>query len=145
MDSIIICIGNKARGDDGAARRTADLLEGRLPEGVGLMSRPQLDVVMAEDLSHVLLVVFVDAERRTDPPVDVRLVAKDTISADTHGLTPGALLALAHALYGCAPRALLVSIAGPEMGHTEGMSETAEAASEKAASVVLDLLGGTHA
>ena len=144
MDALVICIGNKARGDDGVARRTAELLEGRLPNGVKLISRPQLDIVMTDDLHRTNLVVFVDAERRQDPGVriDEMECAADTGPVpDAHALTPVSLLNLTAALYGDVPTARLVSIAAPEMPHAEGLSDTAKTASEEAAFAVIKLLG----
>jgi len=138
----VICIGNNARGDDGAARRVADLLRGRLPDGVALVSRPQLDIVMAEDVAATDLVVFVDAERREEPPVRVEAVPEATAGSHAHALDPGGLLWLAASVYGGRPEAQLVSIAGPEMPHAEGLSRVAKAASEEAAFVVLDLVRG---
>lgn len=138
--TLILCIGNKARGDDGAARYVAELLEGRLPAGATLISTPQLDIVMAEDVACTSRVLFVDAARREIPAVHVAVQEPGLAGTHAHAVDPAGLLALADTLYGSAPPALLVSIAGPEMGHDEGLSPTAKAASEEAAFVVLGLL-----
>lgn len=147
MDTLVICIGNKARGDDGAARRTAELLEGRLPDNTKLTSRPQLDIVMTDDLHRSGLVVFVDAERRDAPGVRIDALAYSTDSGsapDAHALTPMGLLSLTAALYGDAPPAHLVSIAAPQMPHAEGLSDTAKTASEEAVFAVIKLLGDSQ-
>jgi len=147
MDALVICIGNKARGDDGVARRTAELLEGRLPDETRLISRPQLDIVMTDDLHRTDLVVFVDAERRDAPGVriDELACAADGIPApDAHALTVISLLNLTAALYGDVPTARLVSIAAPQMPHAEGLSDTAKTASEEAAFAVIKLLGDSQ-
>lgn len=138
--TLILCIGNKARGDDGAARYVAELLDGRLPEHTQLISTPQLDIVMAEDVAQADRVLFVDAARRDLPAVHVQSQGAGTAGTHAHAVDPAGLLALASTLYGAEPPALLVSIAGPEMGHEEGLSKTAKAASEEAAFVVLGLL-----
>ncbi len=143
MDMLVICIGNKARGDDGAARRTAELLEGRLPESARLVSRPQLDIVMVDDIDRAETVVFVDAERRNIPAVSIAPLTpsrESTSSPAAHALDPETLLSLVASLYGKVPEAHLVSIAAPDMEHGEGLSETAKAASEEAAFAVLNLL-----
>jgi len=142
MDTLVICIGNKARGDDGAARLVGELLEDVVPASCELVSQPQLDVVLAEQVADASLVVFVDAQRRDAPAVRVDDVEATVPASHAHALDPGALLALVHALYDARPRALLVSIAAPDMDHGEGLSETARAASLEAARTVLELV--TH-
>jgi hydrogenase maturation protease len=139
--AVIICIGNLARGDDGVARRVADLLEGTLPVDVRVIAAAQLDVVMADDLAATDLVIFVDAQRREHPPVDVMEVEVQPHGEYGHALAPGHLLEIAYGLYASRPRALLVSVAAPEMEHREGLSETAEYACLEAASAVRSLVG----
>jgi hydrogenase maturation protease len=133
-------MGNKARGDDGAGRRVAELIEDQLAGDVVLISTPQLDVVMAEQVAAASAVVFVDAERRSAPAVRVDELVADTAHTNAHAIDPAGLLALAETLYGATPQASIVSVAGPEMGHGEGLSETAEAASREAASVAISVL-----
>lgn len=137
---LVICIGNRARGDDGAGRRVAELLESEGLPDVSVVSTPQLDVVMAEQVARASSVVFVDAERRDAPPVRTEALTPDTAHTNAHAIDPAGLLALADTLYDAQPHATLVSVAGPEMGHAEGLSDTAEAASLEAASVVQSLV-----
>lgn len=144
MDSLVICIGNPARGDDGVAHRVAELLlapRGK-PRGTRVLSVHQLDVALAEDLARVGAVVFVDAERREEPPARVEPLAVGASAHSVHSVDPSGLLAVAHALYGSSPRAFLVSVAAPKMRHGEGLSGTAEAASVEAAKLVRSLLRG---
>ncbi len=138
--TLILCIGNKARGDDGAARHVAELLEDRLPDGAVLVSTPQLDIVMAEDVAAAARVLFVDAARRDTPAVHVGPQHASAVGTHAHAVDPAGLLSLADTLYDARPPALLVSVAGPEMGHEEGLSAVAKAASEEAAFVILGLL-----
>jgi hydrogenase maturation protease len=137
-DALVVCIGNPARGDDGAGARVAELLEGRVPAGVGVLAVHQLDVALAVDISTAGLVVLVDAERR-DGRVEAYPIAASG-EATTHTLSPGALLGLAAALYGAHPVAYLVSVPAAAMPHAHALSPRTEAACEDAASVVLDLL-----
>lgn len=135
---LVICVGNLARGDDGAAHRVAELLA---DAPARVLAAPQLTVEMAEDVAAAAMAVFVDAERRASPPVLVAEVAPSHVTpASAHALDPGGLVALVEALFGPAPRALLVTVAAPEMGHREGLSGTAEAASVEAASAIRALL-----
>lgn len=138
--TLVICIGNKARGDDGAGRRVAELLEEADRADLDIISTPQLDVVMAERVYESSRVIFADAERREAPGVRIDELLPDTANTNAHAVDPPGLLALASTLYGNAPGALMVSIAGPHMEHAEGLSETAEAASREAASRIIALL-----
>jgi hydrogenase maturation protease len=141
MHPLVICIGNIARGDDGAAHRVATLLAARLPRNVRLRTARALDVDMAEEAADAGNVVIVDAERRTEPAVAVRPVEPAPAGEYGHALEPGHLLDIAWALYSARPKMTLVTVAAPEMGHTETLSPTAERAAEEAAEVVLGLLG----
>lgn len=118
----------------------ADLLGEKPLDAVTIVSTPQLDVVMAEQVAEASRVIFVDAARRDSPPVHTGGLSPDTAHTNAHAIDPAGLLALADTLYGALPDATLVSVAGPEMGHAEGLSETAEAASLEAASVIRSLL-----
>jgi hydrogenase maturation protease len=139
-DRLVVCVGNPARGDDGAGARVAALLESREDRSshARVLAAHQLDVALAEDVAAASAVVFVDAERRSGG-VEVRRVEPGG-GATTHTITPAALLALAAAIYGAAPAAWLVSVPASEMGHGEILSPTTTAACEDAARVVERLL-----
>ncbi len=144
MSTTIIAIGNLTRGDDAVAHRVLERIRTSQAweslNDVRLLDLHQLDFGMAADLANVDLVIFVDAERRAEPLVRVDPVAPGPGVASLHGVDPEGLLGIADTLYGTAPDAWLVSVAGPMMEHVEGLSETAEAASVEAASVVFALL-----
>ena len=145
MDRIsFIGIGNVGRGDDGVAHHVLDLLEASLSPGerehVGLLRVHQLDFGMAADIAETELVVFVDAERRTEPAVRVDRLSPGPGAASLHGVDATGLLGLAKSLYAATPEAWLVSVAAPEMEHAEGLSETAETASFEAASAIRTML-----
>jgi hydrogenase maturation protease len=139
--NLIVAIGNVARGDDGAAHRVAALLvEAGLPEDAHLVTAVGLDVAMAADVAQAARLIVVDAERRSEPAVAVSAIEAGTAAHSGHSIDAPGLLAVAYALYAATPPATLVSVAAPEMGHGEGLSATAEAASQEAASVILELL-----
>lgn len=137
-DALVVCIGNEARGDDGAGAEVARLLDGRLPAGARLLAVHQLDVALAADVAAASLVVFVDAERRGGA-VEVRDLAPGG-AATTHSISPGALLALAEALYGASPAARLVSVPASDLGHGTRLSARTLAACEDAAAAVAAVL-----
>lgn len=139
---LIICIGNVARGDDGVAHRVAELLEaskGLSSERV--LRAVDLDIVMAEQVARADVVVIVDAVRREDPAVSTEPLRPGPSRPTGHGIDPPGLLTLARELYGAEPTSWLVAVAAPNMAHGDGLSETAEAASIEAASVVMSLIG----
>jgi hydrogenase maturation protease len=144
---LIICIGNIARGDDGAAHRVARLLAQRdiLPAGTRVIEAVGLDVAMAADVAEADLFILIDAVRRESPLVRLeRLDAGPALTATGHSIDPPSLLTVTEGLYGRVPPAWIVSLAAPEMGHTESLSNRAEAASVEAASVVVSLIDGKH-
>lgn len=144
MTGLVICIGNPGRRDDGVAHRVAERLNEPtapdLPCQARVLALHQLDIALATDVSQAAGVVFVDAERRTEPAARVEPLEAGPGGRSVHSIDPSGLLGLAQALYGRAPKAALVTVAGPEMAHGEGLSATAEAASEEAASLVRDTL-----
>lgn len=141
--ALVICIGNVARGDDGVAHSVAELLGSQPPAGTILTVAVDLDVAMARDVAETGLLLIVDAERRSEPAVRVEPIPRGVSGRATgHGMDAPTLLALASSLYGSEPdEALVVSVAAPEMGHDEGLSPIAEAASREAASIVARLIG----
>lgn len=129
---LVICIGNEARGDDGVARLVGRGLAAEA--GMRVLSEPQLDVLMAEEIAAADRVTFVDAERREEPPVRVEPIGATSFvpGATTHALDPAGLLALASALYAAAPPARLVTLAAPAMGHGDELSPVAAQAADEA-------------
>lgn len=137
---LIICIGNVVRGDDGVAHAVCDQLRAR-DISSSLVSAVGLDVAMAQDVSGASFLVIVDAERREAPLVEVReLQAGPALRATGHAIDPPSLLTLAGSLYGACPEAWIVSVAAPLMGHDEGLSDVAKAASVEAAFAVEALI-----
>jgi hydrogenase maturation protease len=143
-DTLIICVGNTTRGDDGVAHRVAQLLaaadeDSALPADARLLEAAGLDIAMAADVAECTLLIIVDAERRSSPAVEVRDLNPGTAARSGHSIDAPGLLAITRALYDAAPKALLIGVAAPEMGHGETLSPVARAASKEAALVVRDL------
>lgn len=140
--SLVICVGNVARGDDGVAHRVGRLLQAAgLPEGTTLLTAVDLDIAMAEDVATASRLVIIDAARRAEPAVATSPLTPGPATRPTgHAIDAASLLGIAEALYGSAPEATLVTVAAPSMEHTEQLSECATAASDEAAVVVRVLL-----
>lgn len=113
---LVVAYGNRLRGDDAVGWVVADALADDLRmEKVDVVAVHQLSPELADDVSQASLVVFVDA--RLDPTqlpgaIAVGVLEPDATAASmTHHVDAGAVLALAHTLYGLAPRAFTVSVA----------------------------------
>jgi len=140
--ALIIGYGNPLLSDDGAGCVAAGILEKifRLPS-IEVISSHQLTPEMAESCSLSDLVIFVDASRGSTPgeiscvPVpDTSPEAEasgrasaPTLPSFSHHLTPGTLLATSWKLYGKAPAAYLLSIAGESFDPGEELSAAVQA------------------
>ena len=129
---LVVGYGNPLRTDDGIGWHAAERLAGdeRL-NGAVVMQRHQLTPELAFDISAVSLVVFIDASRDLSPgSVDLGRVERAGTAGPTssHHLSPPALVALAHELYGQSPAAFVVrcGVASLELG--DQLSPTVEAA-----------------
>ena len=137
---LVIAYGNPLRQDDGAGWAVGAALA--LRPGVEVLSVHQLLPELAEFLMHEPTVVFVDA-RRDGTPGEVRgeLVSPRDVSWNgSHGLDPGVLLGLCRRLYGDAPEAFLITIAGERFGFGSDLSDPVRRAVPEAVRRVL----GTH-
>jgi hydrogenase maturation protease len=137
--TLIVGYGNVDRMDDGVAwhvlRALARALGGpaaaTLDDVIALPDDKadcqfmlQLTPELAETLAQYQRVCFVDAHTG-DLPAETRLVALApafTNSPFTHHLTPETCLALAEALYGRAPQAVVASVRGEAFGFAQELS-----------------------
>ncbi|NNJ11199.1 hydrogenase maturation protease [Chloroflexales bacterium ZM16-3] len=111
LSAMVVGYGSALRGDDAAgARVAATVARWDLP-GVRAVAAHQLTPELAEPLSRAGLAIFVDA-RVGGGGVRLRALRPATAlsSLDMHIGDPAALLALAHALYGRAPRAWMITL-----------------------------------
>ena len=141
MAFLIIGYGNTLRGDDGAGRRVVEALEDTLSPGA-VASLHQLTPEWAETISHVDHVIFVDATESQIPGA-VRCFPLSAAPGrpDSHAVTPDSLLFMAAALYGRAPSAHVVTIAGESFALSESLSVRVAAAVPIAAAMIHDLIG----
>lgn len=127
---LVVCIGNTLRSDDGFAWHVADELSRQPAENLRVFKVHQLTPELAEAMSEVALVIFVDAAMRGDPG-ELSCTAVTTSDADlhfSHDVTPAVLLGMANALYAKEPRAFLISAAGKIFDHGESLSPEIAAA-----------------
>lgn len=138
--SLVIALGNPLREDDGVGWAVARALGG--PVDTRVLVVQQLAPELAQEVSRAGNVVFVDA-RRDGPAGEVRTMALAPGVAEhglTHDLDPATLLYFAKALYGRAPKAWLVSVAGEHFGLGDALSATVERAVPEAAQLVRALV-----
>ena len=113
---LVIGYGNLLRGDDAVGCRVAQELAQSFhgdPE-IEVIASPQLTPEMADDVSRSGFVLFVDAsDGEAAGTIRRSRVAPESLPGGfTHSLTPSALLSAAEQLYGDAPEAMLLTMAG---------------------------------
>lgn len=127
---LLIGYGNTLRGDDALGPMAVERLRTQLGNAE-FVSCHQLTPELAERLSACDLALFVDAASNGDPgTVEVKELSPEPAdeASLTHHVNPAALLELAQALYGRAPRAMLVTGAGANFESNEGLSEKGQLA-----------------
>ena len=130
--TLLVCIGNIGRGDDGLGWAFADRLQG--VDSLDIVCRYQLQVEDAELISHYPQVWFVDASHRDSPGgfECETLGTEGQFSFTTHSLHPSAVLQLCEQVFRQKPDARLLAISGAAFGLGQGLSESARANLEKA-------------
>jgi hydrogenase maturation protease len=127
--TLIIGYGNPMRGDDAIGCHAARALEQHFwnDPDVEVMAAQQLTPEMAEDLSERDFVLFLDASFGDQPGT----IMRTTVSPGTgpggfsHHLTPSSLLTAAEQLYGDAPFAMSITMAGWSFDLGQKMSHIA--------------------
>ncbi|MFA6563930.1 MAG: hydrogenase maturation protease [Verrucomicrobiia bacterium] len=143
--ALIIGYGNPLRGDDGlgwhAARLLADVA---VAHDAGVLTCHQLMPELAQQISEVQTVVFVDAASEGPPGrLDWRRVEPQAgPTTFAHHLSPESLLGVAKKLYGRSPQAFVVSVVGETFACSEELSPTVQAALPALVKLVDDLLSG---
>lgn len=121
---LVICIGNTLRCDDGFAWRVADELLREHDEKLHVLKVLQLTPELAETISNVELVIFVDAAAHGEPGT---LTCDSVTSSESdlrysHDFTPATLIQMSQTLYGHQPKAFLICAAGRVFEHGESLS-----------------------
>lgn len=123
--ALLLACGNSLRQDDGVGLRIAEAAEQLFPASrLRIVAAPQFTPEMAADLAKTDLALFVDASAADEPgAIRVRPVGPCAAPAETHGLDPPALLALAEELSGHAPaRAFVLTIGAADFRYGEELS-----------------------
>jgi hydrogenase maturation protease len=140
---LVICIGNTLRCDDGFAWHVADELSRRATDNLPVLKVLQLTPELAERVSEVGLVIFVDAAAHGEPGT---LTCDSVTSAESdlrysHDFTPATLVQMAKTVYGRQPKAFLICAAGKVFEHGESLSPEIASAVATAVARVRELSG----
>jgi hydrogenase maturation protease len=139
---LVICIGNTLRCDDGFAWYVADELS-QATENLRVIKVLQLTPELAEAISEVGLVIFVDAAAHGEPGT---LTCESITSSESdlrysHDFTPATLVHMAKTLYGRQPKAFLICTAGRVFEHGESLSPEIASAVPAAVARVREIAG----
>jgi hydrogenase maturation protease len=141
-DVVVIGYGNDLRGDDGIGPHLAAAVVARAGPRVRALAVHQLTPELAEVVARARMAVFVDARvPAAGELVQVRRVPESRGGPLSHSGDPGVLLALARDLYGRAPKAWWVTVAGESFGLGEALSPEARARCRVALERILSLVG----
>lgn len=138
---LLIGYGNAGRGDDGLGPAFAERIEAACLPGVVVDIDYQLTVDHAPMVARSELVVFADAMMDEDSATFrfAPLHAGGVETMGSHSLSPEAVLTLAETLFGTAPPAFVLGIAGHDYGEVkEGLSAEALRNLELAEAFFLD-------
>lgn len=122
---LILGYGNALRSDDGLGWQVAvQLFRANRSPDVEVLPCHQLTPELADPISKAGAVLFIDCTKEGVPGEfrSEELHWQKGSVAFTHDLSPGALLELASQLYGCCPRAFLLTICGQCFGTGETLS-----------------------
>ena len=120
---LVIGYGNTLRGDDGVGPRVAEAVGHLGLPGVRTLICPLLTPELADPISKVENVIFVDAA--VDAPQEVqwrRLQPKESSQLMAHAADPRTMLALARDVFGHVPQAWWLTIPAVDLGFSEEFS-----------------------
>jgi hydrogenase maturation protease len=142
---LVLGVGNPLRADDGVGQAVVERLGLMLaPDAAELRAVYQLTPELAADIAGARLVVVVDASVAVPPgEVAVRDLAPGSAGGEpfSHSVDPAGLVALARALYGAAPRMVLVGVGPRSLEAGEGLSPAVAGAVGVAADAIAAIIG----
>jgi hydrogenase maturation protease len=129
---LVVGLGHPYRGDDGIGIRAAEEFEVMNQDSrVEVMAVQELLPELTEVVSHIDLLVFLDARAGGVPgTVEVTEIKPAELRSGVffHTLTMETLLSAARTLFGHAPKAMLISVAGESFDFGSHLSTKIEAA-----------------
>ena len=142
--TLVIGFGNPLRGDDAAGLSVA-MAAGLAHADLAVLTPHQLVPELAAEVAAADVVIFVDASINV-PPGDVR--CQSIVDASDgrldHVLSPAALVGLARAAFGRAPRAWLVEVGAGSFELGAPLSPLVAGAIPRAVALLHRLVPPTH-
>jgi hydrogenase maturation protease len=156
--AVLLACGNPLRQDDGVGLRIAEAAEQHFPVSrLRVVAVQQWTPELAEEIAGTELAIFVDASVVDEPgAIRVRPVGSPTSAkdgqmwgtqgieapiAETHGVEPEKLLAMAERVCGHAPaRAFVLTVGAARMGYGEQLSGPLRRAVPRAVRLVENLV-----
>jgi len=141
-NALVIGFGNTLRGDDGVGTHVAGVAASWGLPGLRSLAVAQLTPEQAEPLAAAELVIFVDARLGgRGEAIEVRSIEpSESCGTISHVSDARSMLALARAVYGCQPRAWLITIPAADFSLGERFSPIAKRSAEAALARVCTLL-----
>lgn len=128
---LVIGYGNPLRGDDGIGQKVAEIVETWDLPNIGALPVHQLMPELAETITAVDGVIFVDAQMATESEAKIQVQVLSPSQSPGlqfgHYLTPGTLLTWAETLYQIVPQAWLISVPATDFTLRDCLSEQGEA------------------
>jgi hydrogenase maturation protease len=129
---LVVGLGHPYRGDDGIGIRAAEEFEAMNQDStVEVMATQELLPELAEVISHIDLLVFLDARVGGVPGSievsELKSAESEKSGVFLHTLTMETLLSTAGALFGHSPEALLISVTGESFDFSPHLSPKIEA------------------
>ncbi len=124
---LVIGYGNTLRRDDGVGPHIVHLLQSQNVPQLRTHVVHQLAPELADPISQVDTVVFVDACRDSENDYDLREVTPSPdLGIMRHVVRPETILALARDLFNHAPKAWVLTVKGEDFSIGEALSEVTE-------------------
>ena len=146
MKILVIGYGNQSRRDDGAGWIVIERLSALGLPDVELLAMHQLEVDVAETISHFDVVIFVDAAVTDSPHAFTRTLVHPNPESHvaSHSLAPADVLALCRTLYGKEPQGILFSIRGHDFEFGMTPSPAVEAAADAVVQQITQIVQNPH-
>jgi hydrogenase maturation protease len=134
---LVLGYGNTLRSDDGVGPLVAEIVADLHLPGVETLVAGLLTPELADPISRVKTVVFVDAA--VDAPREVQLrscAPADSSQIMAHAADPKTMLALARDVFGHAPQAFLLTIPVENLAIGEELTPVARAGMDRAVGLI---------
>ena len=141
IDLLVIGYGNTLRSDDSVGPRVAEAIAALKLPGVRALSCNLLTPELAETMSRVRRVVFVDASVEPQAEVEMKkLFAAESSQIFAHAADPRTLLAMARDIIGHVPEAWCLSIPVKNLDIGEELSAMAKRGLDIAIKLIRELV-----